>query len=210
MYSPWPVYHDREWECMASIPAAKKGVMGLPRSDCVSFEFLRRCPPTCGNYSGITYPEGRGTSFRGETYWQMVRMRGGFGVRGGGLRWCRRKRRGEVWREFARSALFRFRNGSVAALPIRSEVASPRKQMHFATHCNRSVHNPLDISSWESCIMASSLASSVTSLQSSLQLLDNSITTLDSGVNDFPRLCKVLQTTRVWYMMRCTYSRIYL
>ncbi|KAJ5103755.1 Mitotic spindle biogenesis protein Spc19 [Penicillium argentinense] len=44
--------------------------------------------------------------------------------------------------------------------------------------------------------MASSLASSVTSLQSSLQLLDNSITTLDSGVNDFPRLCKVLQTTR--------------
>ncbi|CAI7598221.1 hypothetical protein N7533_006833 [Penicillium manginii] len=44
--------------------------------------------------------------------------------------------------------------------------------------------------------MASSLAASVTSLQSSLQLLDNSITTLDSGVNDFPRLCKVLQTTR--------------
>lgn len=45
--------------------------------------------------------------------------------------------------------------------------------------------------------MASSLAASVASLQSSLQLLDNSITTLDSGVNDFPRLCKVLQTTRV-------------
>lgn len=45
--------------------------------------------------------------------------------------------------------------------------------------------------------MTSSLASSVTSLQSSLQLLDNSITTLDAGVNDFPRLCKVLQTTRV-------------
>ncbi|KAJ6020627.1 hypothetical protein N7540_006131 [Penicillium herquei] len=44
--------------------------------------------------------------------------------------------------------------------------------------------------------MASSLASSVSSLQSSLQLLDNSITTLDEGVNDFPRLCKVLQTTR--------------
>ncbi|KAJ5386155.1 hypothetical protein N7509_008696 [Penicillium cosmopolitanum] len=44
--------------------------------------------------------------------------------------------------------------------------------------------------------MTSSLAASVTSLQSSLQLLDNSITTLDSGVNDFPRLCKVLQTTR--------------
>ncbi|OQD77820.1 hypothetical protein PENDEC_c002G05480 [Penicillium decumbens] len=44
--------------------------------------------------------------------------------------------------------------------------------------------------------MASSLAASVSSLQSSLQLLDNSITTLDAGVNDFPRLCKVLQTTR--------------
>ncbi|KAJ5805446.1 DASH complex subunit Spc19, partial [Penicillium pulvis] len=44
--------------------------------------------------------------------------------------------------------------------------------------------------------MASSLASSVSSLQSSLQLLDNSITILDEGVNDFPRLCKVLQTTR--------------
>ncbi|KAJ5094489.1 DASH complex subunit Spc19 [Penicillium angulare] len=44
--------------------------------------------------------------------------------------------------------------------------------------------------------MASSLASSVSSLQSSLQLLDNSISTLDEGVSDFPRLCKVLQTTR--------------
>ncbi|KAJ5888456.1 DASH complex subunit Spc19 [Penicillium taxi] len=44
--------------------------------------------------------------------------------------------------------------------------------------------------------MASSLSSSVYSLQSSLQLLDNSISTLDEGVNDFPRLCKVLQTTR--------------
>ncbi|KAJ5209057.1 DASH complex subunit Spc19 [Penicillium cf. viridicatum] len=44
--------------------------------------------------------------------------------------------------------------------------------------------------------MAASLSSSVTSLQSSLQILDNSISTLDAGVNDFPRLCKVLQTTR--------------
>lgn len=45
--------------------------------------------------------------------------------------------------------------------------------------------------------MAASLSSSVSSLQSSLQLLDSSITSLDSGVNDFPRLTKVLQTTRV-------------
>ncbi|RMJ27396.1 hypothetical protein PHISP_01712 [Aspergillus sp. HF37] len=44
--------------------------------------------------------------------------------------------------------------------------------------------------------MTASLSSSVSSLQSSLQLLDSSITTLDSGVNDFPRLTKVLQTTR--------------
>lgn len=45
--------------------------------------------------------------------------------------------------------------------------------------------------------MADSLASSVASLRSSLQLLDSSIDILDSGVNDFPRLTKVLQTTRV-------------
>ncbi|OKL60523.1 hypothetical protein UA08_04281 [Talaromyces atroroseus] len=44
--------------------------------------------------------------------------------------------------------------------------------------------------------MADSLASSVSSLRSSLQLLDSSIDILDSGVNDFPRLSKVLQTTR--------------
>ncbi|KAK2733118.1 hypothetical protein FQN55_003732 [Onygenales sp. PD_40] len=44
--------------------------------------------------------------------------------------------------------------------------------------------------------MASSLSSCVSSLQSSLQLLDSSIDILDEGVNDFPRLCKVLQTTR--------------
>lgn len=58
--------------------------------------------------------------------------------------------------------------------------------------------------------MASSLASSVSSLQSSLQLLDNSINTLDAGVNDFPRLCKVLQTTRVrspeeYLIVKCQY-----
>ncbi|KAK2808980.1 hypothetical protein FQN50_004254 [Emmonsiellopsis sp. PD_5] len=44
--------------------------------------------------------------------------------------------------------------------------------------------------------MASSLSSSVSSLQSSLQLLESSISILDEGVNDFPRLCKVLQTAR--------------
>ncbi|KAF1958663.1 hypothetical protein CC80DRAFT_524139 [Byssothecium circinans] len=36
----------------------------------------------------------------------------------------------------------------------------------------------------------------VGSLRSSMQLLDSSINILDEGVNDFPRLAKVLQTTR--------------
>ncbi|KAL2809191.1 mitotic spindle biogenesis protein Spc19 [Aspergillus granulosus] len=44
--------------------------------------------------------------------------------------------------------------------------------------------------------MAASLQSSVASLQSSLQLIDSSISILDSGVSDFPRMSKVLQTTR--------------
>ncbi|RAK77181.1 DASH complex subunit SPC19 [Aspergillus fijiensis CBS 313.89] len=44
--------------------------------------------------------------------------------------------------------------------------------------------------------MAEHLQLSVSSLQSSLQLLDSSISTLDAGVSDFPRLSKVLQTTR--------------
>ena len=45
--------------------------------------------------------------------------------------------------------------------------------------------------------MADSLAGCVSSLRSSMQLLDSSIATLDAGVNDFPRLAKVLQITRV-------------
>ncbi|KAA8647227.1 hypothetical protein EYZ11_008653 [Aspergillus tanneri] len=44
--------------------------------------------------------------------------------------------------------------------------------------------------------MAASLSAAVTSLQSSLDVLDSSIETLESGVSDFPRLSKVLQTTR--------------
>ncbi len=45
--------------------------------------------------------------------------------------------------------------------------------------------------------MTSPLHSSVTTLQSSLHLLTSSISILDSSVSDFPRLAKVLQTTRV-------------
>ncbi|MCJ1367827.1 hypothetical protein MMC16_006962 [Acarospora aff. strigata] len=44
--------------------------------------------------------------------------------------------------------------------------------------------------------MASALPGCVASLQSSIQLLSSSISILDSGVNDFPRLAKVLHTTR--------------
>ncbi|KAI9670717.1 MAG: hypothetical protein M1817_003827 [Caeruleum heppii] len=42
----------------------------------------------------------------------------------------------------------------------------------------------------------SSLSSSVSSLRNSIGLLDSSISILDAGVNDFPRLAKVLTMTR--------------
>ncbi|TVY22430.1 DASH complex subunit [Lachnellula hyalina] len=41
-----------------------------------------------------------------------------------------------------------------------------------------------------------SLSASVSSLRSSLTLLDSSISILDSGISDFPRLKKVLSSTR--------------
>ncbi|KAH7078612.1 DASH complex subunit Spc19 [Paraphoma chrysanthemicola] len=44
--------------------------------------------------------------------------------------------------------------------------------------------------------MASHLEGCVGSLRNSMQLLDSSINILAEGVNDFPRLSKVLQTTR--------------
>jgi DASH complex subunit SPC19 len=44
--------------------------------------------------------------------------------------------------------------------------------------------------------MSSTLSACVTSLQSSINLLSSSVSILDSGVSDFPRLAKVLQTTR--------------
>jgi DASH complex subunit SPC19 len=40
------------------------------------------------------------------------------------------------------------------------------------------------------------LRPAVASLRSSLTLLESSISILDEGVNDFPRLCKVLQTQK--------------
>jgi hypothetical protein len=45
--------------------------------------------------------------------------------------------------------------------------------------------------------MASPLEGCVASLRNSMGLLDSSIHILADGVNDFPRLAKVLQTTRV-------------
>ncbi|KAF1838541.1 DASH complex, subunit Spc19 [Decorospora gaudefroyi] len=44
--------------------------------------------------------------------------------------------------------------------------------------------------------MVSPLEGCVGSLRNSMQLLDSSINILDEGVSDFPRLAKVLQTTR--------------
>lgn len=44
---------------------------------------------------------------------------------------------------------------------------------------------------------SSSLSASVSSLRSSLSLLDSSIAILDTGISDFPRLKKVLTSTRV-------------
>ncbi|KAK3110926.1 DASH complex subunit spc19 [Teratosphaeriaceae sp. CCFEE 6253] len=43
---------------------------------------------------------------------------------------------------------------------------------------------------------SNTLSGCVASLRSSMQLLDSSIHILDSGVSDYPRLAKVLQTTR--------------
>lgn len=40
------------------------------------------------------------------------------------------------------------------------------------------------------------LGPAVASLRSSLTLLESSISILDEGINDFPRLCKVLQTQK--------------
>ena len=48
--------------------------------------------------------------------------------------------------------------------------------------------------------MASPLEGCVGSLRNSMQLLGSSINILAEGVNDFPRLAKVLQTTRVSLM----------
>jgi DASH complex subunit SPC19 len=44
---------------------------------------------------------------------------------------------------------------------------------------------------------STALQGCVTSLRTSMQLLESSINTLDTGVHDYPRLTKVLQTTRV-------------
>lgn len=59
---------------------------------------------------------------------------------------------------------------------------------------------PIEINS-NRTIMDSSASTAlqgcVSSLRTSMQLLESSINTLDAGVHDYPRLSKVLQTTRV-------------
>jgi hypothetical protein len=44
---------------------------------------------------------------------------------------------------------------------------------------------------------STALQGCVSSLRTSMQLLESSINILDTGVHDYPRLSKVLQTTRV-------------
>lgn len=183
--------HEGRWEFRICIPAAKKGVAGVAINKSVSSSLQRwyRSREDCN--SRLTYPACPGTFFRGETLWKIVRKRREFRVCGDGDGdVCRG--RGEV--RFGvcpgpgrLAALGR----AVAALPIFSDAHVNNHRI--ASHCIAISQLPRRL-----LIMTSSLASSVTSLQSSLQLLDNSIATLDAGVNDFPRLCKVLQTTRVW------------
>lgn len=55
----------------------------------------------------------------------------------------------------------------------------------------------LDLSKSMDTSSHTALQGCVSSLRSSMQLLDSSINILDSGVSDYPRLGKVLQTTRV-------------
>ena len=55
---------------------------------------------------------------------------------------------------------------------------------------DRSSHNAL-----QGCVAA---------LHSRMQLLDSSIAILDTGVSDYPRLAKVLQTTRVRHQTSLT------
>ena len=53
-----------------------------------------------------------------------------------------------------------------------------------------------------------SLSPAVSSLRSSLGLLNSSISILNEGVNDFPRLCKVLQTQQHFELLPETELRL--
>jgi hypothetical protein len=86
--------------------------------------------------------------------------------------------------------------GSPDCLPSRY-AAQPRDTYHhigptWTFHCHPR----------EPAVMSSPLEGCVGSLRSSMQLLDSSINILAEGVNDFPRLAKVLQTTRVSRLQR--------
>lgn len=71
---------------------------------------------------------------------------------------------------------------------------------HHKQHENQIVHYQQAGEKWMIAMDSSSqnaLQGCVASLRSSMQLLDSSINILDSGVSDYPRLAKVLQTQRV-------------
>ena len=70
---------------------------GGHRLGCEHISLANSGPNGASRYPETAYPERRGTSFRGETYWQV--RRSGIGVRGGEDA----EERGEVRLEFARS-----------------------------------------------------------------------------------------------------------
>lgn len=84
-------------------------------------------------------------------------------------------------------------------------MASSRCKQTGCEHVEDTIHShiAIELERTAHSTMANSLEGCVASLRSSMQLLDSSISILDSGVNDFPRLAKVLQPTRV----RPLYSR---
>lgn len=88
-------------------------------------------------------------------------------------------------------ALFRKCRGARTVGPCASPELHSFTRLVVDTVFARVHHANMDSST------QSALQGCVTSLRSSMQLLESSINILDSGVNDYPRLGKVLQTTRV-------------
>lgn len=104
-------------------------------------------------------------------------------------------------RELVRRFFPRDRKGTLAGLAVAShELPARHPHINTLSDCLHNCIHRAERHSLHDTIflrMANALEGCVASLRSSMQLLDSSISILDSGVNDFPRLAKVLQTTRV-------------